>query len=204
MTNQPIPLNETLRATHPLLTKLLVAMNRGEKFQVVVDEDDDSFGLDGYRISILRTGDCSPIATFPWDAEVNEELISLGVRSKHSDSESIRFAIRLRDELRATETRYGNGFFNRTLVDLVTESYLDKHQEIKAALEKHRGITLERTSEYHECRDSIAYVIGKRSRELTGPLGYEEATMRNILSKAIARFLDNRFSLSQRKQMGMI
>lgn len=204
MTNQPFPLNEPPQATHPLLTKLLVAMNRGQKFQVVVDDDDDSFGLDGYRISILRTGDDSPIATFSWDAEVNEELISLGVRSKHSDSESIRFAIRLRDELGATETRYGNGFLNRTLVDLVTESYLDKHPEIKTALKKHRRIALERTSEYQECRDSIVYVIGKRSRELTGPLGYDEATMRNILSKAIARYLDNRFSLSQRKQMGLI
>jgi len=204
MTNQPIPLNGTPQAIHPLLTKLLVAMNRGQKFEVVVHNDEGNFGLDGYHISILTTSDDRPIATFPWDAEINEELIGLGIRSKEFDSESIRFAIRLRDELRATETRYGNGFFNRTLVDLMTESYLDKHQEIKSALEKHHGIALERTSEYHECRDSIAYVIGKRSRELTGPLGYDEATMRNILSKAIARYLDNRFSLSQRKQMGLI
>ncbi|WP_339886837.1 hypothetical protein [Rhodopirellula europaea] len=202
--NQPKPSSVTASASHPLLARLVAAIEQGQKFEVDVRNEEEIFGLDGYQLSIWEVGGDKPISVFPWDAEINEELIDLRVRSKDLESEANRFAIRLRDELGATETRYGNGFFNRTLVDLITESYLDKYPDIKNSLERTHSRQVERTAEYHECRDTIAYVIGKRSRELTRQLEYDETTMQKILSKAIARYIDNRFSLSQRKQMGLL
>ena len=202
--NQPDPFPVTTSANHPLLARLVAEIQHGQKFVVDVRNEDESFGLDGYQLSIWSVGSDKPISIFPWDSEINEELIDLKVRSKDLESETSRFAIRLRDELAATESRYGNGFFNRVLVDLVTESYLDKHPDIKDALDRAHSRQVERNSIYHECRDTIAYVIGKRSRELTRQLDYDETSMRKILSKAIARYIDNRFSLSQRKQMGLL
>jgi len=202
--NQLPPWDNAIQETHPLLTRVKVAIDRGQKFEVDVRNDEDRFGLDGYQLSVWKAGDADPLFECPWDAEVNEELIGLRVRAKELNSESYRFALRLRDELKATEIRYGNGFFNQTLVDLLTESYLDKHPDIKTALERSYGRRVQRTAQYDACRDTIGYVIGKRSRELTGPLSYLEAEMREILSKAIAKYVDHRFSLSARKEMGLL
>jgi hypothetical protein len=50
----------------------------------------------------------------------------------------------------------------------------------------------------------VAEAIRGRARELTDLLGYPQADAKGILVRAWARYLDKRFSVSNRRQLGLL
>ena len=55
----------------------------------------------------------------------------------------------------------------------------------------------------HQVDDSRREAIGGRAKELTELLGYPTEQAKPILVSALARYLDERFSVSSRRELGL-
>jgi hypothetical protein len=140
---------------------------------------------------------------FEWDDELNTALINLGVRAVDLNNESERFALGLRAALRKIERRYGDGYLNAVLITLIDESDLSKSGDIAEVRKFISATSLERNSQsYSDCREQIASAIGCRAVELRDKLKYSDDKLRTIMSKALARYLDERFSVTRRRSLG--
>lgn len=144
----------------------------------------------------------------PWDDDLNAGLISLGVKSISDEKEAERFALGLHSALKETEREFGDGYFNAVLVELINESDLTRHREIAEVMKytyankAHReGGAFDR---YSICRDQIAGAITARARELKKNLDYPQQKAGAILTLALATYLDERFSVSSRREMGLL
>ena len=60
------------------------------------------------------------------------------------------------------------------------------------------------TTAYAECRDMIDGAIRGRARELTKKLGYAIPVAEEILVSAIAQYIDDRFSVTNRRVLGLL
>ncbi len=139
-----------------------------------------------------------------WDDDLNEGLIALGVRATDLEQEAIRFALGLRAAMRKAEREARDGYFNSVFVKLIKDSDLTQYSEIAGVLkhihvnEPHQG------KSYAIIREMIADAISRRARELTDSLHYSEEDAKKILVSALATYLDQRFSVSNRRRLGML
>jgi hypothetical protein len=130
------------------------------------------------------------------------------VRAVSPEQEAERFALGLRAAFRRAERDYGDGYFNAVLIDLIKDSDLTQHHEIAEVLKyayanrpHQEGGASDR---YTNCRELIAGAISGRARELTGSLNYAQDQAKQILVSALARYLDERFSVSSRRRFGLL
>jgi hypothetical protein len=144
----------------------------------------------------------------PWDDDLNAGLIQLKVKAVSPEQEAERFALGLRAAMRRAEREFGDGYFNAVLVELVKDSGLTRHREIAEVMEyayanaPHReGGAFDR---YTICRELLAGAISGRAKELTHNLGYNQEEAKGIMVSALARYLDERFSVSARRELGML
>jgi hypothetical protein len=139
-----------------------------------------------------------------WDDGVNAGLVDLGIRSSNLQEEGERFSLGIRAALRKVERKFGDGYLNAVLVDLIDESDLSKGGEI-ADVRKHINPNrAERGRRYDECRDLIANEIGGRAVELRDKLKYKPEEIKAVMTKALAIYLDERFSVSSRCYFGLL
>jgi len=160
------------------------------------------------NLQFAKDGDLLPLQTVPWDDDLNAGLIQLRVRAVSPEQEVVRFALGLRAALRKAQREFGDGYFNAVLVELLKDSDLTRDAEIAEVLKHayanrpHReGGAFDR---YTMCRELIADAISGRARELTGPLNYATEQAKRILVSALARYLDERFSVSSRRRLGLL
>jgi hypothetical protein len=160
------------------------------------------------NLQFTEEGKRLPLETVPWDDDLNTGLIQLRVRAASPEQEAERFALGLRAALRKAEREFGDGYFNAVLVEFLRESDLTRYPAIAAVLEHAYAIRPHREGaafdRYTLCREMIADAISGRARELTGALGYPEEEAKKILVAALARYLDERFSVSSRRRLGLL
>jgi hypothetical protein len=110
--------------------------------------------------------------------------------------------------MRKPVREFGDGYFNAVLVDLLKDSDLTRYPAISEVLEQaytnHPSREGKGFDKYNLCREMIADAISGRARELTGPLNYPEDEAKQILVTALARYLDERFSVSNRRRLGLL
>lgn len=194
---------------HPRVADIAREMDNGKSYQVEIYRPRETVGLVKTKLYIhCRTGangQQEQTIEHDWEDRLNAGLIQLGVRAIDPANETLRFALGLRDALVSVEREFGNGYFNAVLLDLVKESDLDRYPEIAEVLKYtyHDG-TERNVPRYRRCRDAIAFGISGRARELVCHLKYSEGEAKEILPKAIAIYIDNRFSVSSRRQMGLL
>jgi hypothetical protein len=159
-------------------------------------------------VQFYENGKETQLDQVPWEDDLNTGLIGLKVKSRSPQQEAERFALGLRAAMRRPEREFGDGYFNAVLVELITESGLTEDREIAEVMEytyankPHReGGAFDR---YTICRDLIAHAIGDRAKELRNALEYSEEDTVRILTSALARYLDERFSVSSRREMGLL
>jgi hypothetical protein len=159
-------------------------------------------------VQFREGGKPTQLDTVLWDDDLNTGLIRLKVKSVNPDNEAERFALGVRAATRRAEREFGDGYFNAVLVDLIKDSDLTAHPEIAEIMKyayanaPHReGGAFDR---YTIFRDLIADAISGRAKELTGDLGYSQEEAKEILVSALARYLDERFSVSSRRELGML
>jgi hypothetical protein len=140
-----------------------------------------------------------------WDDGVNAGLVEVGIRAVNLSQEGERFAMSLRSSLRKVERRYGDGYMNAVLVDLLDESDLCRAGEI-AEVRKHISTNRPESNgrSYIPCREAIASEISGRAVELRDKLRYQPEERKAVMTKTLAIFLDERFSVSSRRRFGLL
>lgn len=202
-------LNDPTEApAHPRLREWEQRIKAGETALLELYRPPSALGLSSTKI-LLRfavDGVQQPLDEVEWDPELNSGLIQLGVHCIDTEHEVERFALGLRDSLKSAEKEFGNGYFNAVLLDLVVDSRLDQeYSEIADVLKFTYHDQPERESRsYDRCRDAIALGMSARNKELKGPLKYTQDEARVILARAIARYLDERFSVTSRRHLGLL
>lgn len=160
------------------------------------------------HLHFFENGKPLQLDSISWDDELNSGLVRLKVRAVDLHQEAERFAMGLRAALKQAERTYGDGYLNSVLVELVRESDLTRYQEVADVLQHVTSNRPYRQAEgarmYNECREMIADAIAARAQELTGPLGYSKDEAKQILVKALARYIDERFSVTNRRRMGLL
>lgn len=139
-----------------------------------------------------------------WDDGVNAGLVRLGITAIDLQQEAERFALALRAALRKVERRYGDGYMNAVLVDLLDESDMCKADEIAEVRKFVHVNSPERSRSYHACREAVANEIGGRAVELRDNLKYQPENIKTVMTKALATYLDERFSVSSRRSFGLL
>jgi hypothetical protein len=139
-----------------------------------------------------------------WDDGVNAGLLDLGIRAVDLQQEGERFAPRIRAALRKVERRYGDGYVNAVLVVLLDESDLSKGGEIADVRRYVHTNPPGHSQSYHACRELIANEISGRAVELRDRLHYKSEEIREVMTKALAIYLDERFSVSTRRRFKML
>jgi hypothetical protein len=186
----------------------LASKNASDSVEVFRPNGEFGQGKPEMSVQFMEGGRPTHLDTVPWDDDLNVGLILLKVKSVSPEQEAERFAIGLRAAMRRIERDFGDGYFNAVLVELIKESHLDRYPEIadvmrySYATSPHReGGAFDR---YTICRELIADAIGGRAKELTRSLGYIQEEAKGILVSALARYLDERFSVSSRREIGML
>ena len=135
-----------------------------------------------------------------WDDVLNFWLIDNGVQSVSADNEALRFGLMLRRMLQRAEIRYGEGYYNAVLLKVISGGF-SSDTEIKAMLEQIGPRRVQEGSSYREAVEMIESVLTECAT-LLKKLSYPVDSAKNILTRAVGLYLDERFSITNRKLMG--
>jgi hypothetical protein len=211
-----ITIDDFIRATdespHPRLRdwkKRLASKNASASVEVFRPNGEFGQGKPEMYVQFKEGGKPTHLDTVPWDDDLNAGLIILlKVKSVSPEQEAERFALGLRAAMRRIEREFGDGYFNAVLVELINESHLDQYPEIAEVMRYANANAPDRDGgafgRYTICRELIADAISGRAKELTGSLGYTQEEAKGILVSALARYLDQRFSVSSRRDVRVL
>jgi hypothetical protein len=193
-------------ALSPLVRYCKARKEAGDKIEVELYRPDAEGGLSRTElvIHLWEDGREEEPRQVEWDDGVNAGLVDLGIRAMDLQQEAQRFALTIRAALRKVERRYGDGYLNAVLVDLIDDSDLSKGGEIADVRKYIHTNPPERGQSYHACRELIANEIGGRAVELRDRLKYTPEEIRTVMTKALAIYLDERFSVSSRRRFGLL
>jgi hypothetical protein len=208
-------IDDFFRATdespHPRLRdwkRRLASKNATASVEVFRPNGEFGQGKPEMYVQFMEGGGPTHLDTVPWDDDLNAGLILLKVKSVSPEQEAERFALGLRAAMRRIEREFGDGYFNAVLVELIKESHLDRYPEIAELMRYAHATAPHRENvafdRYTICRELIADAISGRAKELTRGLGYTQDEAKGILVSALARYLDGRFSISSRREIGML
>jgi hypothetical protein len=137
-----------------------------------------------------------------WDAELNRWLMEKKVRAIDAENEAVRFQLVLRELLQKTEVRLGDGSFSAVLIDVLKNTGLASDRRIATLLAKVGHHEPSRANASQPAVDTIKAVFSTCARSLQD-LGYNDDAVLNILVGAIVRYLDDRFSVTNRSLIGV-
>jgi len=137
-----------------------------------------------------------------WDTDLNQFLIEKEVCAVTPKNEQIRFALMLKQLFKKPEIRYGDGYFNAVLMELVVSAFKEQEgvKEILAYIPSHSP---NKGDAYPDCKSMIEGAIGMCAKYLLDKLHYERHQAELILAGAMGEYLDERFSVTNRKRLGM-
>lgn len=191
---------------HPRLRAWKAMIESGARASLELYRSGSPIGLGRVRMFVhfQRDGQLSPPDECDWEPILNDGLIALGVRAVDQDNEIIRFALALRDGLQPTEKEFGNGYFNAVLLEVIHDSGLASRPEFAEVLKHTYRDHVAPATKFHQgCRDAIAFEIAERSAQLHERLKYSKEEATSVMTAALARYLDERFSVSARKRFGL-
>lgn len=140
----------------------------------------------------------------PWDVELDEWLLEQGARSTSAAKEAERFGFGLADRLSRAEDRFGDGFFNAVLRAYLPKSDLGTLEPVARMLKHIHENMPQRGDAWHDCQQMIEEAITSVGVDLTTRLQYSDDEATRILGNAIAYYLDERFSVGNRRMLGFL
>ena len=188
---------------HPRLRHWQALQQRGAQLRLEVSREQYGLYVDSPVLHVtIEIGGQAQHEDEPWSEDLHRGLVELGVRAVSDDHERLRFGRALADALERVEDRGGIGFFNSVVIDTLKQGPLA--ERLAEQLRRIHVLPASHdSSDYAECRDFIVGVIRGRARELTRDLGYEQPRASQILCGALAIYLDDRFSVTARRQLGL-
>lgn len=139
----------------------------------------------------------------PWDAQLALATVELGWRACDDDSEMIRFGLLLKTFFSQAEMRYGDGYFSSVLVHALRASDIGSRQAVSEVLRLIRVPAPVASAAKEECEDAIKAVLANVARLLVEPLGYPQERAKEVIAASLAYFLDERFSITSGKLLGL-
>lgn len=189
---------------HPRLRKWRLRKEEGAELAVEVRRSREglvTLPAELY-VCITRPQGKSVTEREPWEYGLDLALVGDGVRATDRTNEGKRFALLLRELLRPIETRFGTGFFNGVFVELVRSSGLDQHEVLARVLKDVNARPIRDRREKEDCAARIRAALSQCATWLTCSLRYPREEAEDILASAVAEYLDERFSVTNRKLLG--
>lgn len=141
--------------------------------------------------------------SYEWDDELNEHLIQAQVKSESPANESLRFALTLRYRFQAAESAFGDDYFSAVLVEYLDNNGFGSFPEVSEMRRYISSHKPRRGREHPDCVAAVEGVLAKSARDLLR-LGYSRSESEHILVTAIAQYLDERFSITNAKMLGLM
>lgn len=198
------------QTTHPTLLWLdeLLEEHPEERPQVQFDRAWDGFVFAQAWLTLVfpkvAGRDRRPPVREPWDKSYDDGLLVRSIQAQDSEQESARFALGMVKDFESIEIRVGKDYFSSLLVYCLRRTPLAALPPVRDALKQTRPI--EPHLESQNSLDRLAEtegVLKARGQMLTNALKYPRDVAEEILGNAIARYLDERFHISLRAQLGM-
>lgn len=140
-----------------------------------------------------------------WDDGLNAGLLRRGIKAITPENEKERFSLVLRAAFRRPEYRFGGGYFNSVLTALLREGPFANDPQVAGVLRHTTAIPPETHSRsFLDCAEMIELAIRGRAHELVNDLHYERDQAEEILAGALSRYLDERFSVTNRRSLGLL
>lgn len=137
-----------------------------------------------------------------WDERINSELIKLKANALSKENEAERFGMVFNDRLALAENRFGDGFYNATLVAYLKQSAFAKLPETSGIVNELNEYAPSQGRQRQECEEMIEEEIGYCITSLHDSLEYSQNETTMIVANSLAYYLDERFSISDRKLLG--
>lgn len=194
-------------AKHPKVRYWEKRQSEGARLQceLVRERNGLSFGPTRLFVSFLdeHGGDIQSPDEIDWDAHINDELLRMGVRATIEKDEVLRFSLVLRDRLAEPEGQFGDGFFNAVLIEHIDEKHLSEEPVIhqKRALIREYKASRDGRS-YYDCVAAIDAILVRCGQELM-KLYADPQQVKRIFAGAVAEYLDERFSVTNRQILGL-
>ena len=192
---------------NPVVKALEARKLLGDQIRISLQKNSSPFGsaVSGFTVLSTEKDKEHPPEVYDWDDDLNTSIIDLGIKAVDLGQEGERFARVLRAALRKVERRFGDGYMNAVLVELIDQSDLGKNGEIGKVRRLIQSNPPDRSGRsYNDCRDTIAAEIGGRAKELRDKLGYDSQEIKTVMDKALAQYLDERFSITSLRNFGWI
>jgi hypothetical protein len=193
---------------HPLVRLLESRRAKGDEARLEIRRPRAALGFEPammYLHFLNGDGEVEDYKTEQWDPELNQSLIQRHVRAIDENSEVTRFALGLAAALERPESRYGDGFFNGSLVAVIDDGPLSALPPIQVL---RRHITSNRAcadgQSFNDCTTMIRDALQDRWHELKDDLNYPADDADRVLAEALAAYLDERFTISDRKRLGWL
>lgn len=139
----------------------------------------------------------------PWEAELDDWLIDEEkARAVTPANEKDRFSLVLKPALRPTIVRYGDGYFNSVLIETLKNGPYRDHIEVADMLRSIHEYPPAGGSK-DDCRDEIEHVFSKTAQRLLALYMTDRTAAVDILGGAISRYLDERFSVTNSRMLGL-
>jgi hypothetical protein len=186
---------------HPKAQAWLQRIRQGQRAVVEVVRKRDVLSYRPPRL-FIRFDDVD-VQDEPWDASLNEALVNARVRAKSAENEALRLALMLSEWFERPASRFGDDYFNSVLVEYLKSDPFRALAPVAEVLrDVHAYAPSQGTSSYSECHDEVQGIFARGARALT-QLGYPLDDAKKVLARAIAQFLDDRFSITHRKALGL-
>jgi hypothetical protein len=140
-----------------------------------------------------------------WDAELNEALVNLGLKTSDKENEAVRLVLALTDSLSKVEVRFGEGYFSAVFMDLINSIDFSEYPKVIQIARFSTALNPDRDSvSYSDCRGMIEAALHKAIGDLRNKLKYDENDVNNIFVDALVQFIDERFSVTNRQKLGLL
>jgi hypothetical protein len=178
-----------------------------QRVEVEVRRDRDGLILLPARLFVSFLGKNAELIRLdeaPWEVELEDWLVDHEkARAVNVENEKLRFSLLLKPAMRPILTRYGDGYFNAVLTVVLHEGPFSKHPEVVDVLH-HIHEDQPAGGSKEDCQALIEHVFTLFAKRLLALYDGSREIAVDILGGAIARYLDDRFSVTNSKILGLV
>lgn len=188
---------------HPIARAWLERVRGGQKATVELWRKRDGLVFKPAKLYVtFETAAGDETAHDDWDIDLNDALVHGGVRAVSPENEAQRLSLMLRYWLSKPEERFGPGFFDAVLVEILAKDFMDRPAVVACLPRTHLAPASKEGHGYADCKEQIDAVIQRAADSLVDDLKYERSQAESILALALGHVLDERFHVTERQMLG--
>lgn len=191
--------------THPRIKFWTSRMQHASRTEVELYRSREGLirGTPRLFVTFYGKGEEAPnVDEVTWELELDQWLISKGVRAVSVENEKERWSLHVTYAFRSIVNRYGEGYFSSVLIALLKKGPFAAHPEVSSMLAYVRENSPSPDSQ-KDCEDMIEAQFFKLAEEVKR-LYPDTQQAEDVLGGAIGHCLDERYSISDRRQLGWL